>query len=180
MPAKPTTSVNQRRRFLLPWLCAAAAPVWAQEPTLAQRAAQLARLQDHVTQLRALDLIAMLASSPGYAVFVGLVHDSLLAQTLSAPGPFTFFVPADVAWAGYSDFKQLDHASPEEKASVVLRHVCMGDHTASDMAFKTHQSLARTPIRVGADAQEVNGAGFVAQNIAVRNGRLHIVRSVIA
>ncbi len=180
MPAKPTIAVNQGRRCLLPWLCAAAAPLWAQEPTLAQRAAQLAHLQDHVTQLRALDLIAMLASSPGYAVFVGLVQDSLLTQTLAAPGPFTFFVPTDAAWAGYSGFKQLENASPEEKASVVLRHVCMGDHTASGMAFKAHQSLARTPIRVGADAQEVNCAGFVAQNIAVRNGRLHIVRSVFS
>ncbi len=91
-----------------------------------------------------------------------------------------FFVPTDAAWMQYAGFKQLQNASPAEKAQAVLHHVCLDKATAVGSTRKVYQSLAGTAITVDEELQQVNSVGFMAQNIRVSNGMLHIVHGVLS
>jgi uncharacterized surface protein with fasciclin (FAS1) repeats len=176
----PAALDGYKRRLLSCGLCALTQPLWAQQPTPEQRAAQIANLQRGIAQLRAKDLPTTLAASSCCRVFLDLLQNEPLPKTLSASASFVFFVPTDTAWEQYAGIKQLQNASPAEKVQAVLRHVCIDNANAIDSKRKVYRSLAGTFIEVNEDVQQVNGLGFMAQNIRVSNGVLHIVYGVLS
>ncbi|HET8853278.1 MAG TPA: fasciclin domain-containing protein [Ktedonobacteraceae bacterium] len=80
-----------------------------------------------------------------------------LVQTLSGPGPFTFFVPTDSAFERMSNDQQANlFANPEKLARVLKYHIVPGYYTADDMLDRLFlKTLEGQRLRVWSDISEV-------------------------
>jgi uncharacterized surface protein with fasciclin (FAS1) repeats len=80
-----------------------------------------------------------------------------LVQTLSGPGPFTFFVPNDSAFDRLSDEQQAKLFADLEKLSKVIRyHIVPGNFTADDLLDRLFLKTLEGPrLRVWSDISVV-------------------------
>jgi uncharacterized surface protein with fasciclin (FAS1) repeats len=93
-----------------------------------------------------------------YDKFVkGIESVAGLVQTLSGPGPFTFFVPTDAAFDRLSGEQQANLFADLEKLSKVLRyHIVPGYFTADDLLDRLFlKTLEGQRLRVWSDVSEV-------------------------
>jgi uncharacterized surface protein with fasciclin (FAS1) repeats len=93
-----------------------------------------------------------------YDKFVkGIESVAGLVQTLSGPGPFTFFVPTDAAFDRLSDEQQATLFADLEKLSKVLRyHIVPGYFTADDLLDRLFlKTLEGQRLRVWSDISAV-------------------------
>src|SRR2546428_7858937 len=87
----------------------------------------------------------------------GLDSAAGLAQTLSGPGPFTFFVPTDAAFDQLSSDKQATlFTDPGKLARVLKYHVVPGYFTADDLLDRLFlKTLEGQRLRVWSTVSEV-------------------------
>src|SRR6516164_3964063 len=92
-----------------------------------------------------------------YSKFVkGVESVDGLVSTLSGPGPFTFFVPTDVAFDQLSSDKQATLLTDPGKLARVLKyHVVPGYYTADDLLDRLFlKTLEGQRLRVWSDVSE--------------------------
>jgi uncharacterized surface protein with fasciclin (FAS1) repeats len=93
-----------------------------------------------------------------YNKFVkGIESVAGLVETLSGPGPFTFFVPSDAAFDRLSDDQQANlFADPEKLSRVLKYHIVPGYYTANDLLDRLFlKTLEGQRLRVWSDFSEV-------------------------
>ncbi len=80
-----------------------------------------------------------------------------LVDTLSGPGPFTIFVPSDVAFDRLSSDQQANlFADPEKLAKVLKYHIVPGYYTSDDLLDRLFlKTLEGQRLRVWSDVSEV-------------------------
>ncbi len=120
--------------------------------------------------------------SGNFNTLVSAVKTADLVDALDAPGPLTLFAPTDEA------FRKLPKGTVEQLMSdramlrtVLQHHVVSGKVTAKD-AISTHSYRALDGRELNVDTCEgmtVNGAKVVQADIAVRNGVIHAIDTVL-
>ncbi len=106
-----------------------------------------------------------------------------LVETLSGPGPFTLFAPADNAFAGMPS-GVLDGllANKDELKGILTYHVVPERLTAQDLAsMVTATTLEGNALRIDATGGSVmvNEAIVTQPDLQADNGVIHIVDAVI-
>jgi hypothetical protein len=120
--------------------------------------------------------------SGNFSTLVSAVKTADLVDALDAPGPLTLFAPTDEA------FRKLPKGTVEQLMSdramlrsVLQHHVVSGKVTTKD-AISTHSYRALDGSELNIDTCEgmnVNGAKVVEADIAVRNGVIHAIDTVL-
>ncbi len=87
----------------------------------------------------------------------GLESVAGLVETLSGPGPFTIFVPADAAFDRLSADQQANlFADPGKLAKVLKYHIVPGYYTADDLLDRLFlKTLEGQRLRVWSDVSEI-------------------------
>jgi uncharacterized surface protein with fasciclin (FAS1) repeats len=104
------------------------------------------------------NIIETAKAEHAYDKFVkGIESVAGLVQTLSGPGPFTFFVPNDSAFDRLSDEQQANLFADLEKLSKVIRyHIVPGNFTADDLLDRLFLKTLEGPrLRVWSDISVV-------------------------
>jgi transforming growth factor-beta-induced protein len=119
--------------------------------------------------------------------FVAAVDAAGLTATLQTSSPITLFIPDDIAFELLGKDAAKDLLRPENKAALVAvlqRHVVSGRYTAADIAklkpaeLKTlGGSTVSFSTRNGKTV--VNKAGILKADIAISNGVIHIIDTVL-
>ncbi len=114
---------------------------------------------------------------------VKAVQAAGLVETLSGPGPFTLFAPADNAFAGMPS-GVLDGllANKDELKGILTYHVIPEQITAQDLAgMTTATTLQGNALRIDATGGSVmvNEAIVTQPDLRADNGVIHIVDAVI-
>lgn len=120
--------------------------------------------------------------SGNFSTLVSAVKAADLVDALDAPGPLTLFAPTDEA------FRKLPKGTVEQLMSdramlrsVLQHHVVSGKVMTKD-AISTHSYRALDGSELNIDTCEgmtVNGAKVVEADIAVRNGVIHAIDTVL-
>lgn len=121
----------------------------------------------------------------GFKTLVTAVGAAGLAETLSGPGPFTVFAPADAAFAklpaGTIEALLKDKA---QLGSILTFHVLSGKVMAGEIV----KANGAKPTTVNGQALDivvrdgkvyVNGAQVVAADIVASNGVIHVIDTVL-
>jgi uncharacterized surface protein with fasciclin (FAS1) repeats len=104
------------------------------------------------------NIIEIAKAEHAYDKFVkGIESVAGLVQTLSGPGPFTFFVPTDAAFDRLSSDQQANlFADPEKLARVLKYHIVPGSYTADDLLDRLFlKTLEGQRLRVWSDISMV-------------------------
>lgn len=126
-------------------------------------------------------------ADPQFATLVKALTAAGLVDTLKGAGPFTVFAPTEDA------FKKLPAATltalltPEKKADltkILTMHVVPGKIMAADLAgvTETPATVQGAKLKVAKDAAgavTVDGAKVTKADIAVGNGVIHVIDTVI-
>jgi transforming growth factor-beta-induced protein len=126
------------------------------------------------------------AKSSGLTTFVAAVEAAGLTSTLQGAGPYTMFVPDNVAFELLGQGAAANLLKPENKAALVARlqvHVVSGRFTAADIAkLKVDvKNLAGTNMVFGNNRGRVTvgKAGVIKADIITNNGVIHIIDTVL-
>ncbi len=127
------------------------------------------------------------AKASGLKTFVAAVDAAGLTATLQGPGPFTMFVPDDVAFELLGKDAVANLLKAENKAALVTRlqgHVVSGRYTAADIARLRGaelKTLSGTSLSFGSGRGRttVGKAGIVKADIITSNGVIHIIDTVL-
>ncbi len=125
--------------------------------------------------------------TPNLKTFVAAVEAAGLTSALQAPGPITLFVPDDIAFELVGKDAAKNLLKPENKATLVTLlqgHAVSGRYTAADLAkLKPAElkTLSGTTLSFSArnGRTTVNKAGVVKGDIAISNGVIHIIDTVL-
>ncbi len=129
-----------------------------------------------------LNLLATTVSSGSFKAFVSAVSRAKLGYRLAEPGPFTIFVPTDVAFAQVTGGGSWELTGDLVTLKRVLAcHIVRGQWLAALMvrqrSLKTLQG-ERVPIEL-THGIHVGGAHVIKPDIIAENGVIHIVDHVI-
>jgi uncharacterized surface protein with fasciclin (FAS1) repeats len=124
------------------------------------------------------------AVAAGFNTLVAAVKAAGLVDTLKGPGPFTVFAPTDEAFAKLPKGTLEDLLKPENKArlqAILKYHVVPGKYMAADVV-----KMSSAPTALGQnisihthDGVMVDSAKVTKTDIAVKNGVIHVIDSVI-
>lgn len=119
-----------------------------------------------------------------FSRFITAVDSAGLEQTLSGPGPFTIFVPADEAFDQRQDVPQvlLSSANRDQLRGLLLYHISSGEQMAADLqdgsSIQTLEGGTLT-ISGSGDSLQIVGARVTETNIQASNGVVHVIDSVL-
>jgi uncharacterized surface protein with fasciclin (FAS1) repeats len=132
------------------------------------------------------------AGDPRFSTLVAAVGAAGLAETLSAPGPFTVYAPTNEAFAALPAGTVETLLKPENKGQltdVLLYHVddrllTAADFPAGATSFKPVLTSQRLCITAGGGAVSIaDGTGAVANvvvaDIKADNGVIHVIDKVL-
>jgi uncharacterized surface protein with fasciclin (FAS1) repeats len=128
------------------------------------------------------NIVQTAVAAGSFKTLVKAVQAAGLADTLSSPGPFTFFAPTDEAFAKLpaGTVEGLLKDIPKLK-SVLTYHVVAGRMMAADVvkqsSLKTVQGQSISVDTKG--GAKVNGANIIKTDIATDNGVIHVIDKVI-
>ena len=130
---------------------------------------------------QAADIVDTAVSAGNFKTLVTAVKAAGLVDTLKGPGPFTVFAPTDAAFAKIPK-ADLDALLKDKAAltKVLTYHVVPGKVMAKDIkagSVKTVQGGNVTLATMG--GVTVNGAKVVGADVAVDNGVIHAIDTVI-
>ena len=118
-----------------------------------------------------------MARANGATGFVRAVEAAGLTETLSGPGPFTIFAPADRAIGGRPRFQ-----SREQAQALIAYHVVPGTFTTDFLAGVdvNYTTLTGRGLNVdGVDGLRVNGVSVIRADLDAENGVVHIIGGVL-
>jgi uncharacterized surface protein with fasciclin (FAS1) repeats len=128
------------------------------------------------------DIVDTAAAAGQFNTLVAAIQAAGLTDTLKGTGPFTVFAPTDAA------FEQLPPGTleallqnPDQLRAILAYHVVPGTVLAADVddgqAATTVQGAQITFST--AEAVRVNGATVVQPDLAVSNGVIHVIDTVL-
>ena len=118
----------------------------------------------------------------GFNTLHSAVASAGLIETLSAPGPFTFFAPNDAAFKKIPADKLSALLKDKEKLAAVLKnHIIEGKVTSADIKAGKVKTLGggELDLKVAAGAVTVNDAKVVKKDVAASNGVIHGIDTVL-
>ena len=128
------------------------------------------------------DLVDLVSDDVRLTTLLSAVQAAGLQSTLSAPGPFTLLAPTNEAFA------KLDPATlntilqdPNILASVLTYHVLPGTACSAGLMTSSVRTLNGGDVQVvvGVAGVEVNSAQVITADIAVTNGVVHLIDTVL-
>ncbi len=126
------------------------------------------------------------AKLSGLTTFVAAVEAAGLTSTLQGPGPYTMFVPDNVAFELLGPGAATNLLKPENKAALAAKlqvHVVSGRYTAADIAKLRVdvKNLAGNNMVFGNNRGRVtvSRAGILKADIITNNGVIHIIDTVL-
>jgi uncharacterized surface protein with fasciclin (FAS1) repeats len=129
-------------------------------------------------------IVGVASGNPDFSTLVAAVEAAGLAETLSAPGPYTVFAPTNEAFealpAGLVDALLL----PENKevlTQILTYHVVEGEVMSADVEpgkVPTVEGEDLT-IKVNDGTVTVNGATVTAVDVEASNGVIHVIDEVL-
>lgn len=128
------------------------------------------------------DIVDAAAGAGVFTKLVAAVQAAGLVETLKGKGPFTVFAPTDEAFSKLpSEALEAAMKDTDLLKSILTYHVVPGRYLAADLAgidaLKTVQGSA---LKVGLQAGvRVGSAQVVKADIAVSNGVIHVIDSVL-
>lgn len=124
------------------------------------------------------------AEGAGYSTFASLVRNAGLEDTLNKGGPYTIFVPTDLAFESLPEGMLDDLRNDKEKLERVLTyHAVNGEYRASDLQkTKSLISLESGELAVGTTSGGqimVESATVTGPDIIAGNGVIHEIDKVL-
>ena len=128
--------------------------------------------------------IVQAAEGAGYATFASLVRDAGLEDTLNKGGPYTVFVPTDIAFESLPEGTLDDLRNDREKLNRVLTyHAVSGEFKASaleNMNSLTSLETGELAVNATADGKVmIESATIVEPDITADNGVAHGIDQVM-
>ena len=118
-----------------------------------------------------------------FTTLAALLQQTGLAETLSAPGPFTVFAPTDAAFAKVPpETLRALAADPAKLRQVLLYHVVSGAVPAADVVRLTGAKTlngASVTIKIADGTVKVDGATVTATDVMASNGIVHVIDTVL-
>jgi uncharacterized surface protein with fasciclin (FAS1) repeats len=122
-----------------------------------------------------------------FSTLVGALQGAGLVSTLQGPGPFTVFAPTNAAFMNIPDTIRMAITSDTNLLTqVLLYHVVAGrkdlrreDETVVLNTVQKEQVFARITCKNGAAVLRVNNSNVILKPIAVSNGIIYVVDSVL-
>jgi len=165
--------ISTRRRGAAVVVAALAAGTLAAAPASASPAASAPKA----------NIVETAVAAGNFTTLVSLVKQAGLAETLSAPGPYTVFAPTDAAFSKVP--KKTLKALGKDKAklkAVLLYHVAEGRLAAKRVvkrnSIKTLNG-ASLRVRVAGDNVFVNKSKVVTADVRTSNGIIHAINRVL-
>jgi uncharacterized surface protein with fasciclin (FAS1) repeats len=166
--------ISTRRRTAAAVIAALAAGTLASAPASASPATSGAPKSN---------IVETAVAAGNFTTLVSLVKQAGLAETLSAPGPYTVFAPTDAAFSKVP--KKTLKALGKDKAklkAVLLYHVAEGRLAAKRVVKRTSIKTlngASLRVRVARDNVFVNKSKVVTADVRTSNGIIHAINRVL-
>jgi len=129
------------------------------------------------------NIIETATASNSFKTLMSAVKAAGLVETLSGPGPFTFFAPNDEAFAKLpkADVETLLKNTPKLKR-LLSYHVVAGKMMGGDVAkVATAKTLEGQSIGIASNkGVKVNNAKVIKTDITCDNGVIHVIDAVLA
>ncbi len=129
------------------------------------------------------NIVETAVEAGNFTTLVSLVKKAGLAETLSAPGPYTVFAPTDAAFRKVP--KKTLKALGKDKAklkAVLLYHVAEGRLAAKRVVKRTSIKTlngASLRVRVAGDNVFVKKSKVVTADVRTSNGIIHAINRVL-
>jgi uncharacterized surface protein with fasciclin (FAS1) repeats len=136
-------------------------------------------------------IVEVAEAAGDFTTLVAAVQAAGLAETLSGPGPFTVFAPADDAFAALPEgtVDTLLEDPTGDLAKILTYHVVAGEVLAADVVGLDGQAVTTVngaTLTVNVDGENVsltdaagNTANVVATDIEASNGVIHVIDAVV-
>lgn len=129
------------------------------------------------------DIVDTAVSAGSFKTLVAAVQAAGLVDTLKSPGPFTVFAPTDDAFgklpAGTIDALLKDIP---QLTKILTYHVVAGKVTAADVVkLDSATTVEGSKVKIDASngSVKVNSATVITADVAVDNGVIHVIDTVL-
>lgn len=183
------------KRFLLPLMTGTALVLTAcsSEPAEADQAAAEATAEPVASNT----VVDVAVGNPDFSTLVAAVQAAGLAETLSGPGPFTVFAPANAAFAKLPEgtVETLTTTDTDTLGSILTYHVVAGQVNSSDLlaaiegagdagyTITTVNGGTLNAKLVDGKVQLTDAAGGMSTvtmtDVAADNGVIHVIDTVL-
>lgn len=124
--------------------------------------------------------LAVNAQTGEFSTLIAAVVRAGLVDTLNANRQFTVFAPTDAAFAKLGlNAGNIDTVPLEALTNILLYHVAPGERFATDVVGATQVRMLNKQFAAIGDGPTIAGAGFVATDVDVGNGVIHIIDAVL-
>lgn len=129
-------------------------------------------------------VVEVAAANPEFSTLVAAVKAAGLAETLSAPGPYTVFAPTNAAFEKLPAGTVEMLLKPENKAklaSILTYHVVAGKVLAADVAGMSEAKTVngKSAMIDTSAGVSIGGAKVVKTDIDASNGVIHVIDTVL-
>ena len=132
-------------------------------------------------------IVDVAVGNKDFSTLVSLLTSAQLVTTLQGKGPFTVFAPTNEAFAKIpASVLGAIGASPSLLSTVLTYHVAAGrpdlrheDETVALTTVQGEKVFARTTCKDGTATLHVNNSNVVIKPIAVDNGIIYVIDSVL-
>ena len=140
-----------------------------------------------LTRLPGKNIVDVAVGNPAFSTLVTLLTSAELVTTLQGKGPFTVFAPTNDAFAKIpTSVLGAIGSSPSLLSAVLTYHVAAGrrdlreqDETVALTTVQGEKVFARTTCKDGTATLHVNNSNVVIKPIAVDNGIIYVIDSVL-
>ena len=128
------------------------------------------------------NIVETATAADSFKTLMTAVKAADLMETLSGPGPFTFFAPNDEAFAKLSKpgFEEMLKNTPKLKR-VLNYHIVAGKMMGADVAkIGTAQTLEGQSVGIASNkGVKINDAKVIKTDITCDNGVIHVIDTVL-
>lgn len=131
------------------------------------------------------NVVALAASNGSFNTLTQALKAAGLAETLSAPGPYTIFAPTDAAFAALPPDALQELLKPENKellVKILTYHVVPGKITSAEIKSGDVKTVEGDAVKLMADPGKgvmVNDATVVQPDLEASNGVIHAIDKVM-
>jgi uncharacterized surface protein with fasciclin (FAS1) repeats len=124
--------------------------------------------------------LAVNAETGEFSTLIAAVVRAGLVDTLNGHRQFTVFAPTDAAFAKLGlNAGNIDTVPLDALRNILLYHVAPGERFAEDVVTATKVRMLNMQFAPIGTGPTIGGAGFVAVDVDVCNGVIHVIDSVL-
>ena len=124
--------------------------------------------------------LAVNAETGEFSTLIAAVVRAGLVDTLNGNRDFTVFAPTDAAFAKLGlSAANIDTVPVDALTNILLYHVAPGERFAADVVTASKVRMLNKQFAPIGPEPSIAGAGFVAVDVDVGNGVIHIIDSVL-